>query len=301
MKRQKILLIVVIVLIGIWYYVANHTKRFSDEKTYVGYYNDVRGLQISSPVYLQGVKVGKVSDIDLNMKDKVFVTFALNETLKIPEGTKAVITTGDMSGSKSVRLELGTGKTMQAGTILQTGFDSTMAENFDAHITPVIHTGKVLLHSTDSALNSFNQLIRQGWGTQTRKAFIGIENKLGNAARASATANQKLAGFGDMVESLDSSTRKPAERNNAFNKSLADAEKSTKNATRNNLKNDLRDLNTSVSKLSANLRNARQNALLTDTQMHQSLTRSLDTLNRSAKDYMKDPPTLINIGFGGKK
>ncbi|HRO42463.1 MAG TPA: MlaD family protein [Flavipsychrobacter sp.] len=301
MNKKKIWLLISITLFGVWYYVANHTDVFSDDRIFYGYYSDVRGLQESSPVYVKGVKVGRVEEIDLNLKDKVLVAFSLNEDLKIPQGTKAIITTGDIAGSKSVRLELGNGNALNTGSVLLTDFDSTMAENFDSKITPIIHSSKVLLHSSDSALNSFNQFIKRGWGDETRKSFATVNVKLGKAAVTIGKANQKIQQSENLVNSLDSITANPARKNASLNKKISDAEKSSGNAARKNIGQELKDLNTSIIKLSSSLTKARQNKLLSDTQMYHNASKSLDTLHRSTKDYMENPPPFINIGFGGKK
>ena len=61
MKKSTLVWIIVLAIIAIgWYYVANHTRFFSKDNIYYGYYDDVRGLQEAAPVYLKGVKVGAV-------------------------------------------------------------------------------------------------------------------------------------------------------------------------------------------------------------------------------------------------
>jgi phospholipid/cholesterol/gamma-HCH transport system substrate-binding protein len=299
-KKTAVWGLAAVVIAGSAYFISKRSS-FSSDHIYYGYYADVRGLQESSPIFLQGVKVGSVSEIDLNIKDKVRVVFAIDEELKLQEGTAAVISTGDMTGSKSVRLEPGNGRLLPPGSILKASFDSTMAESFNARISPMIETGKVLLHSTDSALYSFNRLIKQGWGEETRRSFVSIDGKMQSAATASGRANQSVQNMQGLVNSLDSMTRNPQEKIASLSKNLANAAQSSGEAVRSDFSQNLKELNESVSRISANITKAKNHKMLTDTSAYQGLSRSLDTFSRSTKSYMDDPPPLINIGFGGKK
>lgn len=290
----------VIVAVAAAYYFRNQLN-FSDKHLYYGHYADVRGLQESSPVFLQGVKVGKVDEIDLNIKENVRVVFAINPDLPLREGTKAVISAGDVNGSKTVRLEPGSGPLLKPGATLVAGFDSTMAESFNARITPAIHSGKVLLHSADSALDNFNHLMRQSWGNETRQIFSSLQRVLNTATSVSGTANQKVQQSQEMVNSLDSFTANPGEKIASVNRSLANAERNTANAAQTKFKDNVRELGKSINNLSTTLSKVGKNKILTDTQAYQSLSRSLDTFNRETRNYMQNPPPFINIGFGGKK
>src|SRR5690348_9685219 len=109
MKKGTIVSIIVIVLVaGVWYLLYHFTSVLSKDYTYYGYYEDVKGLQASSGVFDRGVKIGKVSSVDLDGK-RVKVTFSVRKGEKIPGGTVAVITPGDLLGGKAIKLEMGKG------------------------------------------------------------------------------------------------------------------------------------------------------------------------------------------------
>ncbi len=301
MNRSKLIwLVLVIAVAGTWYYVSRYTDAFSGQSKYIGYYYDVRGLQESSPVYLQGVKVGRIDEIDLNIQKRVRVIFAIDRDLILPEGTRAVITNGDMTGGKSVRLELGTGKPLPADATLVTAFDSSVVESFHAYISPTIKTGKILLHTADSALYSFNQLLKSGWSSETRQTFSGIAGGLNTAVKSSGNANQLVQRNSTVIDKLDSLTHNPAEKNMNTSKAVQDMVRSTGDARKKDIQGQFQEIGSSVRKISSAIRNARNTRLLSDTIIYQSLSGSLDTLQESAADYMKDPPPLINIGFGKK-
>lgn len=303
MNKRTILWVVVLLVVAAgWYYVKHYTNMLSREYHYYGYFDDVRGLQESSPVYYLGVKVGRVDKVDLHLKQQVKVDFAISQNVRLAAGTKAVISTGDVNGSKSVRLEPGghSGFITPGGT-LATDFDSSMSENFHAKITPMLHNGKVLLKSADSGLNDFNALVLGGWGHRTQSELARFNKVLGNFARTSGKANQRVQNLQGTITNLDSATAHPTSKINDMNKTLVNAEKKTAEASKKSLFADVEDLERSINKFSASVSKLRRNKLVSDTLPYQNASRSLDTLNRSVKDYMKDPPSPVRILSGKKK
>lgn len=301
-KKNLIILLVLVLLVAGGLALRHYTHWFSHSKSYIGYYHDVRGLQEASAVYYKGVKVGKVNEIDLNIRKKVRVVLEIEGTLKITRGSKAIITSGDVNGTKSIRLTIPAGQPVVAeGSTLHTGFDSTVSENFHAKISPMIQTGKYMLHSADSALLSFNNLLRSGWGNETRKGFASANKDLEQLAVSSADARRGVTSFGNTLNKLDSSTRRPEERNKNTNKSLNNAEENTAKARQQDAGKSLRELQASIASLSRKIEAASHNKILTDKEAYERANRQLDSLNRSMEQYAKDPPPLINIGFGGGK
>ena len=303
MKRSTFIgLVVLVVLLGGGTYILNHYRILSDYYLYEGYYADVRGLQESSPVYILGVRVGKVDEIDLNIRERVRVVFAIDKDISLAGNTRAVITTGDVSGSKSIRLEpgAGPGKLAPGGTIL-TGVDSSMVENFHARITPMIHHSTTLLRTTDTGLKEFNRLIRSGWGEETRSGMRNTNRLLDNLAGKSGRANQQASGLSRLLGNLDSMSARPSEKNQNMNGALRRTESRIQEARGNTLTEDLTEFGRSVSKLSRSLNDLGNNTMLNDTTGYREAERSLDTFQRSVREYRDNPPPLIRIGIGGSK
>ena len=66
---------------------------YSQGNNYLVVFDDVTGLSASSPVYVNGVKVGTVLsiDCDYNQPDRIVATVDLDKQLNIPQGTTAEI------------------------------------------------------------------------------------------------------------------------------------------------------------------------------------------------------------------
>ena len=273
----------------------------SSQNQYYGYYTDVRGLQESSPILYRGVKVGKVVEIDLNIREKVRVIFSIDKDLRLPQGTAAVISTGDMSGSKSINLEFGRGTPLEPGSTLQASVDSSITESFNARISPIIETGKVLLHSADSALFSFNKFVRQGWGSETRQTLATTNEELERAAKASADAQNSILKATQQIHQLGNLTQNTGAKNRYINQSLTQVEKSASMVAGKNIFGEFKDRRTSISELSANLGKVRRSKALTDSAAYRNASQQLNSFTQATRKYMDAPPTLIDLGPGGTK
>lgn len=103
----SILIAAVVLFSGINYLKGINV--FKAANYYYVSYENVNGLTVSSPVTLNGFKVGQVRDIsyEYNNPGHVLVELSLDKKLRIPNGSKAVITL-DILGSSSVVLHFST-------------------------------------------------------------------------------------------------------------------------------------------------------------------------------------------------
>ena len=83
-QRTLISVSIVVIVVATWYYIHNYTALFNKDINYYAYYDDAKGLQPSSPVFLRGVKVGAVSDVELHSNQRIVVTFSIDKEVKIP-------------------------------------------------------------------------------------------------------------------------------------------------------------------------------------------------------------------------
>lgn len=301
MSRRTIISVsLIIIAIAAWYYVKNHTTWVEDDVNYFAYYDDAKGLQPSSPVYLQGVKVGVVSDIDLDPGQKIVVTFSIRNDVKIPVGSEAIIGVGDLTGNKSVRLETSNNRNfLPPDGTLNGGYDTAMIENFNAKITPYIHNGKVLLKTSDSALRSINKIIRSGFGSKAQRDLEGLKRVLGNFARVTGSANMKIQDFQSTITSIDSSLENPAEKNRSINKSVSSTDQKWKGYAQKEMDKNLEETRQSINELKANFNKLGNHKLFSDKKDYQNAVLEADTFRRDVQEYYNNPPSPVRI-FSGK-
>ena len=158
---------------------------FSGGNTYVVKFNDVTGLSASSPIYVNGVKVGTVKSLDYDYArpDNILAVIGLDEELNLPQGTSAEIAR-DLLGKVCLELKLGTvgGSLIAVGDTIYGQMQSGLMGKA-ADMVPQIEQ---MLPKLDSILASINNLL----------ADPSIGNSLHNVENITAgltTTSQELS------------------------------------------------------------------------------------------------------------
>ena len=131
---------------------------FSKGNTYVVVFDNVTGLSASSPVYVNGVKVGTVTSIDCDYThpDKIVAAVGLDEQLTLPQGTRAEIVS-DLLGNVKLELKLGdvTAARLAVGDTIVGGMQSGLMSKATGMVPKI----EKMLPKLDSILASVNALL----------------------------------------------------------------------------------------------------------------------------------------------
>ena len=131
---------------------------FSKGNTYVVVFDNVTGLSASSPVYVNGVKVGTVTSIDCDYThpDKIVASVGLDEQLTLPQGTRAEIVS-DLLGNVKLELKLGdvTAARLAVGDTIVGGMQSGLMSKATGMVPQI----EKMLPKLDSILASVNALL----------------------------------------------------------------------------------------------------------------------------------------------
>ncbi len=101
------LLAIVAIGLAIWgYKFIQGQNLLSRSTTLIAFYPDVGGVAVGTPITINGVGVGTVSEIELALADQlVKLTFELNKGVQVPKTTEAVIVTTSIMGGKVISLQ----------------------------------------------------------------------------------------------------------------------------------------------------------------------------------------------------
>lgn len=129
---------------GIDFFVKTHK--------YYAVYNNVLGLSISNPVFVNGYAVGRVSNISIMQErnNKILVEMDISASVKLGDSTVAVLKS-DLFGSKSIELTLGNITNIRnPGDTITAELDRGIAEIFAESAQPVANN----LESTIKKINA---------------------------------------------------------------------------------------------------------------------------------------------------
>ena len=159
-KEVQIALVAIVGLVLLFFGMKflKGLSMFSEGNTYIVLFDNVSGLSASSPVYVNGMKVGTVESIDCDYSrpDQIVAAVGLDEKLVLPQGTKAEIAS-DLLGNVKLELKLGNvadGKMTVGDTII----GQTASGLMDKAATMVPQIEK-MLPKLDSILASVNTLL----------------------------------------------------------------------------------------------------------------------------------------------
>jgi phospholipid/cholesterol/gamma-HCH transport system substrate-binding protein len=137
------------------YFGFNYLKGidfFSKTSKYYAVYNNVAGLAVSNPVFVNGFAVGRVSDIKIlqDRGNQVIIEIDINSQIRLGDSTKSVLKS-DLLGSKSIELYIGRiSKVLLPGDTLIAELDKGIAEIFAESAQPVANN----LESTIKKINA---------------------------------------------------------------------------------------------------------------------------------------------------
>lgn len=155
---------------------------FKASNYYYVTYTDVQGLAVSAPVTINGYKVGQVREISYQYDNPghVKVEIALDRELKIPKGTRAVLSS-DLLGTASIALELADSKDFyDVGAELQGFVPKGMMDNVANNLMPSV---QAIFPKVDTLLTGINALVADPAIASSVKRLDAITSNLEVATR----------------------------------------------------------------------------------------------------------------------
>ncbi len=106
--------VLAIIAIAVLYFGFNFLKGvniFAPIHTYVGTYDNIKGLTPQSPVYVRGCKVGQVDQIayDFTKEQAFTVVLSIDKKIILPEGTQLALIADGLLGGTALQLNVPTG------------------------------------------------------------------------------------------------------------------------------------------------------------------------------------------------
>lgn len=133
---------------------------FQKETTYYVFYDNVSGMYEGNYIYLNGMKVGYVKDIEAmgERAEKFLVTVAVDSKIKITDDSKMVFFSADILGSKAMKIELGnSNRILENKDTIMGGVELGMLDKLSSSIAPMAQNLDSILFATKNILNQQTQ------------------------------------------------------------------------------------------------------------------------------------------------
>ncbi len=251
---------------------------------YVSYTN-VAGLTVSSPVNVNGFKVGLVREISYEYDNPghILVELSLDKQLKIPHGTEAVLVS-DILGTASINLNMSDSATYHnIGDKLIDKTPSGLMDNVSTQLMPI-------MPKIDSLLTAINTLVGD---PALLKSVKRLDNITANLESSSA---QLTAMMGSMSPTLNN-VKLISENLNDITGNLNDVTAELKelpiDSTMNNVHVITENAKQLTDKLNSN--DSSLGMLLNDDSLYKNLNGAAGSLDSLFIDIKKNPKRYISI------
>ncbi len=191
-KEAKIGL-VTIVSLALLYIGINYLKGvnlFQPANHYYVTFNNVKDVTVSSPVYVEGFKVGLVRAIqyDYSTTDKITVEISLDDAMKINQGSYITIVKTLLSGAElHIQLNKYVSEYMKPGAVIEGRMGDDMMGAVQAKLLPGV---EALLPKLDSIMTGLQVLVNHPALSQS---FEHIEKTTGNLEVSTRQLNRILS------------------------------------------------------------------------------------------------------------
>lgn len=163
---------------------------FGVNRTFFALYDNVEGLNVSSAVTINGLKVGKVKSIKFDPENigKITVEFSLEKDILIPDSSIAEIYSLDLMGTKGIQIKFINSKTYYSiGATIKSSAEQGLKEQVSKQVLPLKIKAEELMGSMDSVLTIVQYIFNKTNRSNIDKSFASIQEIFKNLKNTSIT------------------------------------------------------------------------------------------------------------------
>ena len=287
-KEVKIGIYAIVIILAAWAGIRflSGADIFGRNRTYTAHYEQVNGLQEAAAVVLRGVKIGQVTEIEINTeKGGVDVRMSVDSHYDIPVNSQAMMFSAGLMGGKSIEIVLGDAAEMlKNGDTIEGGSTPDMFEAIGSELGDIKVRVTALLDNLNNTVTGVDSLIDDNAKNITaaisnlQKIMADLErsNIVANVDGICASLNNTMPKIEGMVTDLQSVTA--SLRENESGKKLATA---------------VAEVNALLAKLNSG--NGTVGKLVADEKLYTQLAEASQNLSALLADLKENPSRYINI------
>ena len=279
----------------------------NDNSDVYAVYENIGGLQVGSPVLVNGYKVGMVSNIDLltEQNQNLLVTISLDKEFDMAKNTVCKIVNQDLMGTKGIALMLGDAdELVTGGDTLISGIEGSLQDEVNAQILPLKNKAEELIGSIDSVMMIVTAVLNK----DTRD---NLRNSLSSLDKTFELMSQTMVRVDSMVDINDDRIAKVVMNLESITSNLENSNGEIKTILTNFatlsdslVKADIATVLQNVSDITAKINNGEGSIglLLKDDKIYANFEKSTRELASLLEDIKKNPSRYVNFSIigGGK-
>jgi phospholipid/cholesterol/gamma-HCH transport system substrate-binding protein len=304
-KVGAVALVTIVVFIWLFNFLKGKDF-FKSTANYYSVYDNVGGLAESSPVEINGYKVGIVQSIDFldATSGRLLVVFSVSKDFKLPVNTVAEILPVSLIAGMKAQFVYGEGPGFYSdGDTIPGILSESLLTTLDDVIEPIKVKILAMVTVLDSVINSINDVIDPEFKQNLSGTMAHLNNTTGSLDRILGSKEEELKKTLDNItrfsDMLSSNTPK-------LNSTFSNLESITDTLAAADLYNSISNLKASLEKASTlieNLNDGKGSAgqILTNDSLYTNLNNSLGSLNLLLEDVKNNPKRYVHFSLFGKK
>ena len=263
------------------------------------------GLNVSNPVTINGLQIGKVAS--MHEKDKnvsgIIVAIDLIKDINIPDNS-LVFVNKELLGSPSLVIKMGNNTTyLKNGDTILSTYKPDMFENMQASINPAINNLNSAIQSMEVLIANVNSM----FDPRTKNNFqTVIANLAASASSLRILLNAETGVMAQTMGNLNAFTANLNKNNDQLNRTVSNLETTTSKLAKADIEKVIKGLEDAVNNLNqvtakVNSKDGTLGLLLNDKKLYTNLENSARSLNILLDDLRVNPKRYVNISLIGRK
>lgn len=280
---------------------------FRTEKVYIARYKNVGGLEASTIVQLNGLKMGYVREIFFaeDLSGDLIVKLAIVNKFPLPVGTVAEIASSDLLGSKIVKLNMGKSSLFyKHNDTIPSKIESDIRSQVSEQIAPIKAKAERLIVSLDSIVSGMavilNSESRNSINRSIGQISLTMENLENISRDLSVVVNDQKHNLSSTILNIKELTENLNNDAQILGKILSNFSSISDSISPSDLRSSLNHVNQAVASLNTVLTNINESKgslgmMVNDSTLYERLTESSVSLNQLLVDLKQNPHRYLKI------
>jgi phospholipid/cholesterol/gamma-HCH transport system substrate-binding protein len=301
--------IIAIITIVVFIWLYNFMKGqniLSKDAVYFTVYDKVGGLGESSPVEVNGYRIGVVQSIKFisPVSGKLLVEFSVDKDFRIPVNTVAEIVPVSVLGGMKVQFVYGDGPGFYKPRDTIPGkIGSSLTEMLETEMLPLKDRISDLIGEIDSVLTSVNTVLDPAFRKNLGNTMANLSRTTGSLSNVLGSKEEELKLTLDNLSAFSSMLSENTVRLSQTFENLKGISDTLRSAEIYSAVSNLKTTLANTTRMLENINDGKGSAgqLLTNDSLYTNLSNSLASLDELLKDLKDNPRKYVHFSVFGKK
>ncbi|MEP3839173.1 MAG: MlaD family protein [Algibacter sp.] len=289
----------VLVLLGIilLYYGFNYLKGrdlFNSSLTFYTEYENVEGLVPSTPVTINGLAVGQVTNIDFkgDGSGKLLIKLLVDSEFKFSKNSRAELYETGLIGGKAIAIipAFDGAEIAENNAVLEGTIKAGLTELVNQRLTPLQEKIEIMMVGADSLLANINDIFDEKTKTHLRTSIAGLSATIDSFKGTSNSLNQLMQANEAKIDAVLTNAEK----------ATSDLTKITGSLSQSDLGQTVKNLEATLANFNTILANLEQGKgtmgkLLKDDELYNNLEGATSELESLLLDFKLHPNRYTRI------